>query len=135
MTEKNTAQGAKPAAEAGLKARVSGRLNEIINRIKAFLNQIYLGEDTYNYVGKKLVNAVKCHLSTQIHTETAPPWLFPRLYDHHLAIPTLTVALTFYSVVSASATKGAVVRTITLFMLSKIRLNSIRCSTPSQDYR
>ncbi len=128
MTEKNTAQGAKPAAKAGLKARVSGRLNEIINRIKAFLNQIYLGEDTYNYVGKKLVNAVKVFIvSTQKFmrdncTTRASSIAYTTIIS---LIPTLTVALTFYSVVSGVGNKKEqLFRNITLFMLQhNIRLN------------
>ncbi len=100
----------------------------IIRKIRFILNQIYLGEETYSKVTGKLINAVKVFIvSTRKFlkdggTTKASSIAYATIVS---LIPTLTVAITFYSIFSGVGNKKEeLFRKITLFMLEhNIRLN------------
>jgi membrane protein len=95
-------------------------LSILIEKIKDFLNSVYLGEKTYNNITNKLINVVKVFIvSTRKFMEDdcltkASSIAYTIMVS---LIPTLTVVLTIYSIFSGVAgQKDELFRQISVFM-------------------
>ncbi|MCX7680276.1 MAG: YihY family inner membrane protein, partial [Spirochaetes bacterium] len=104
------------------------RVISVQNKIKNLLNQIYVGEETFNLFTKKLINAIKVFIvSTRKFlqdgcTTKASSIAYTTIVS---LIPTLTVALSMYSMFEQVGNKKEeIFRRITAFMIEhNIRLN------------
>ncbi len=104
------------------------RIDQMKEKIKIFLDEIYLGEHTYNLIYTKLINAVKVFIvaSRKFVKDDCPTKASSIAYTTIISlIPTLTVALTFFSVFyGVGDKKDELFRRITLFMIEhNIKLN------------
>ncbi len=108
--------------------KLKNRIAHLVKTTRFILNQIYLGDETYDKVTRKLINAVRIFIvSTRKFikdggTTKASSIAYTTIVS---LIPTLTVAITFYSIFSGVGNKKEeLFRKITLFMLEhNIRLN------------
>ncbi len=104
------------------------RISATIQKGKTVLNQIYLGEETFNTFTKKIINAVKVFIVATRKflkdgcTTKASSIAYTTIVS---LIPTLTVALTTYSMFEQVGNKKEeIFRRITAFMVEhNIRLN------------
>lgn len=125
---KSTANGPQVKEKISFTRKVRNRIKDLTDRIRHMLNQIYLGEETYSLVNKKLINAIKVFIVATRKflkdggTTKASSIAYTVIVS---LIPTLTVALTFYSIFSGVGNKKEeIFRRITLFMVEhNIRLN------------
>ncbi len=127
--QEKPANGAQaPEKKVSFIRKIKDRFREITDRFRRVLNQIYLGEDTYTRVNKKLINAIKVFIVATRKflkdggTTKASSIAYTTIVS---LIPTLTVGLTFYSIFSGVRNqKEEIFRRISLFMLEhNIRLN------------
>ncbi len=119
-----TAQNQEPTAKEKLKDRIS----RLIKQLRILLDDIYIGEKTYSKLATKFFNMIKVFIiSTRKFlkddgTSKASSIAYATIVS---LIPTLTVALTFYSLwVGMGTKKKEIFDRITLFMLEhNIKLN------------
>ena len=103
-------------------------IDKLKEKIKIFLDEIYLGEETYNKIYTKLINAVKVFIvaSRKFMKDDCMTKASSIAYTTIISlIPTLTVALTFFSFFyGVGDKKDELFRRITLFMIEhNIKLN------------
>ncbi len=103
-------------------------IDKLKEKIKIFLNEIYLGEETYNKIYTKLINAVKVFIvaSRKFMKDDCMTKASSIAYTTIISlIPTLTVVLTFFSFFyGVGDKKDELFRRITLFMIEhNIKLN------------
>lgn len=128
MVKKNSEAAAVEAKKVSFTENLKVKFTELITRARHILNQIYLGEDTFNFFTKKMVNAVKVFIvaTRKFLKDNCTTQASSIAYATIISlIPTLTVAITFYSIFSGVGNKKEeIFRKITLFMLEhNIRLN------------
>ncbi len=104
------------------------KLKDLVKKIKDLLDEIYLGEKTYNKITNKLISASKIFIvSTRKFTSDCCPTKASSIAYTALIslIPTLTVVLTFYSIFSGVGDKKEeIFNRITSFILEhNIKLN------------
>ncbi len=104
------------------------RFQGYFENVMAFLNDVYLGERTYNRVAGKFINAIKIFIvsSRKFLLDDCFTKASSIAYTTIISlIPTLTVALTFYSIFAGVGDKKEeIFNRITSFMLEhNIRLN------------
>jgi len=104
------------------------RAVEFINSARDFLNAAYIGENTYNLLLTKIINMVKVFIvsTRKFVRDSCTTKASSIAYTTIISlIPTLTVAITFYSIFSGVGNKKEeLFRRVTLFMLEhNIRLN------------
>ena len=104
------------------------KLSKLKDRIKILLDELYIGEKTYNTITLKLLNAIKVFIvsTRKFIIDDCLTKASSIAYTTIISlIPTLTVALTFYSIFSGVGDKKEeLFRRITLFMLEhNIKLN------------
>lgn len=128
MAETNEKKPANTIKDTEPKKTLKDRISSLIQRGKVILNQIYLGEDTFNLFTKKLINAIKVFIVATRKflkdgcTTKASSIAYTTIVS---LIPTLTVALTTYSMFEQVGNKKEeIFRRITAFMVEhNIRLN------------
>ncbi len=104
------------------------KLDQLKEKLKIILDEIYHGEHTYNLIYTKLINGVKVFIvaSRKFMKDDCPTKAASIAYTTIISlIPTLTVALTFFSVFyGVGDKKDELFRRITLFMIEhNIKLN------------
>lgn len=128
MVKKTSNESAAAQKELSFTGKIIVTITDLINRARQILNQIYLGEDTFNFFLKKLINAIKVFIvaTRKFLKDNCTTQASSIAYATIISlIPTLTVAITFYSIFSGVGNKKEeIFRKITLFMLEhNIRLN------------
>jgi hypothetical protein len=109
MAEKDrTRESSQEGKKMSFSQKIKDRIMALKSRIMRVLNQIYLGEETYSFLTKKLINAVKVFIVATRKflkdggTTKASSIAYTVIVS---LIPTLTVALTFYSIFSGVGNK------------------------------
>ena len=100
--------GEKASESGSAGERKKSLVNRIIDMFMAFLNEIYLGEETYTKVSGKLVNAIKVFIvaSRKFMLDDCYAKASAIAYTTIISlIPTLTVGLTFYSIFAGMGDK------------------------------
>ncbi len=111
-----------------IESEIRSKLSKLKDRIKILLDELYIGEKTYNTITLKLLNAIKVFIvsTRKFIIDDCLTKASSIAYTTIISlIPTLTVALTFYSIFSGVGDKKEeLFRRITLFMLEhNIKLN------------
>ncbi len=128
MVKNNSSEPEAVQKELSFTEKIIAKTTDVILKARHILNQIYLGEDTFNFFLKKLINAVKVFIvaTRKFLKDNCTTKASSIAYATIISlIPTLTVAITFYSIFSGVGNKKEeIFRKITLFMLEhNIRLN------------
>jgi membrane protein len=114
--------------DISIEVEIRSKLSKLKDRIKILLDELYIGEKTYNTITLKLLNAIKVFIvsTRKFIIDDCLTKASSIAYTTIISlIPTLTVALTFYSIFSGVGDKKEeLFRRITLFMLEhNIKLN------------
>ncbi len=128
MAENNEKHQSNHTKSLQTKKSIKERVSLLTQRGRTILNQIYLGEDTFNLFTKKIINAIKVFIVATRKflkdgcTTKASSIAYTTIVS---LIPTLTVALTTYSMFEQVGNKKEeIFRRITAFMVEhNIRLN------------
>ncbi len=104
------------------------KMKTLPNKAKEIINDVFIGEKTYNKIANKFINAAKVFIvaTRKFMADACPTKASSLAYTAIVSlIPTLTVLLTFYSIFSGVGDKKEeIFNNITTFMLEhNIKLN------------